>query len=136
MTAAAADRSPSAACPASSATRCASGDVAQYATLPAGLVTGINDFTVSVWVNPVANQTWSRVFDFGTGTTQNMFLTVNAGGAGVRYAITTGGGGAEQRITYNGTLPLNQWSHVAVTLSGTTGTAVPQRRRRWPRTRT
>ena len=78
------------------------GEVAQYATLPAGLVTGINDFTVSVWVNPASNQTWSRVFDFGTGTTQNMFLTVNAGGAGVRYAITTGGGGAEQRITYNG----------------------------------
>ena len=76
------------------------GDVAQYATLPAGLVTGVSDFTVSVWVNPVSNQTWSRVFDFGTGTTQNMFLTVNAGGAGVRYAITTGGGGAEQRITY------------------------------------
>ncbi len=97
------------------------GDVAQYATLPAGLVTGINDFTVSVWVNPASNQTWSRVFDFGTGTTQNMFLTVNAGGAGIRYAITTGGGGAEQRITYNGSLPVNQWSHLAVTLSGTTG---------------
>ena len=50
-----------------------------------------------------------------------MFLTVNAGGARPRFAITTGGGGAEQQITYNGQLPLNQWTHLAVTLTGTTG---------------
>jgi hypothetical protein len=62
------------------------------------------------------------VFDFGTGTTANMFLTLSAGGGPLRFAITTGGGGAEQRIDGPGTLPLNTWSHVAVTLSGTTGT--------------
>ena len=52
-----------------------------------------------------------------------MFLTINAG-SGPRFAITTGGGGAEQQInrTTPGQLPLNQWSHVAVTLSGNTGT--------------
>jgi len=41
--------------------------------------------------------------------------------AGVR-PITTGGNGAEQQLTGGGQLPLNTWSHVAVTLSGTTGT--------------
>ena len=50
-----------------------------------------------------------------------MFLTVNAGG-GPRFAITTSGGGAEQRLSGSGQLPLNTWTHLAVTLSGTTGT--------------
>ena len=94
----------------------------EYVDLPDGIVNGLSDFTVSAWVNPAANQTWSRVFDFGTGTTLNMFMTVNAGGSGLRFAITTGGGGAEQQLTGGGLLPLNTWSHVAVTLSGTTGT--------------
>jgi hypothetical protein len=94
----------------------------EYVNLPAGIVSGLSDFTVSAWVNPASNDTWARVFDFGTGTTVNMFMTINGGGAGLRYAITTGGGGAEQRLTGGGQLPLNTWSHVAVTLSGTTGT--------------
>src|SRR5262249_4217466 len=51
-----------------------------------------------------------------------MFLTLSAGNGPLRFAITTGGGGAEQRIDGPGTLPLNTWSHVAVTLSGNTGT--------------
>jgi hypothetical protein len=51
-----------------------------------------------------------------------MFLTINAGG-GPRFAITTGGGGAEQQVSSTaGQLPLNTWSHVAVTLSGNTAT--------------
>ncbi|HZC69224.1 MAG TPA: LamG-like jellyroll fold domain-containing protein [Jatrophihabitans sp.] len=94
----------------------------EYVNLPTGIVNGLSDFTVSAWVNPAANATWSRVFDLGTGTTRNMFMTANAGGAGLRFAITTGGSGGEQQLTGGGQLPLNQWSHVAVTVSGTTGT--------------
>jgi hypothetical protein len=94
----------------------------EYAELPDGIVSGLNDFTISAWVNPSQNSAWSRVLDFGTGTTANMFLTLSAGGGPLRFAITAGGGGAEQRITSTGTLPLNTWSHVAVTLSGATAT--------------
>lgn len=95
----------------------------QYVELPDGIVNGRTDFTIAAWVNraTTGGQTWARVFDFGTGTNTNMFLTVNAGGAGLRFAITTGGGGAEQRITAAPQLPTG-WQHVAVTLSGTTGT--------------
>ena len=96
-----------------------------YVQLPSGISTalsGLHDFTISAWVNPSANTQWQRIFDFGTGTTDYMFMTVNAGGAGLRYAITTTGNGAEQQLTGGGQLPLNAWSHVAVTLSGTTGT--------------
>jgi hypothetical protein len=95
----------------------------EWVTLPnnvTGSLTG--DWSISTWVNPQANTTWSRIFDFGTGTTRYMFLTVSAGSA-IRFAISTGGGGtAEQVINGTGTLPLNQWSHVAVVVSGNTGT--------------
>src|SRR5204863_4249254 len=92
--------------------------------LPDGFTTGLTgDFTISVWVNPTENRTWSRVFDLGTGTTRNMFLTLAANGTNVRFAITTSGGGGEQQINRPaGLLPLDTWTHLAVTVAGTTGT--------------
>jgi hypothetical protein len=93
----------------------------EYVSLPTGIVSGLSDFTISAWVNPAATSQWSRVFDFGTGTGVYMFLTVNAGG-GPRFAITTGGSGGEQQLNSSGQLPLNTWTHLAVTLTGTTGT--------------
>ncbi len=94
----------------------------EYADLPDGIVSGLHDFTISAWVNPSASTAWSRLFDFGTGTSDYMFLTLSAGGGPLRFAITTGGNGAEQQLNAPGTLPLNTWSQVAVTLSGSTGT--------------
>jgi Concanavalin A-like lectin/glucanases superfamily/F5/8 type C domain len=92
-----------------------------YVNLPANIVSGLSDFTISAWVKPNAIPTWSRVFDFGTGTGNYMFLTVNAG-SGPRFAITTTGPGGEQQLSSSTQLPLNTWSHLAVTLSGSTGT--------------
>jgi alpha-L-arabinofuranosidase len=94
---------------------------AQYVALPAGIVAGLADFTIAVWVNPAALPTWARVFDLGTGPNVNMFLTVNSGAA-PRYAITVGGNGVEQRLTAPGPLTAGRWAHLAVTLAGSTGT--------------
>ncbi|GAA4481025.1 LamG-like jellyroll fold domain-containing protein [Microbacterium panaciterrae] len=95
---------------------------ASYVALPSGAVSGLTgDYTVSAWVNPSSNTTWSRVFDFGNGPGTNMFLTVNSGN-GLRFAITTGGPNAEQQINAPSVLPVGKWSLVTVTLSGTTGT--------------
>lgn len=94
---------------------------AQYVSLPAGIVSSLTDFTIAGWVNPAQITTWSRIFDLGTGTGTYMFLTVSAGN-GPRFAITTGGSGGEQQINTTTALPANQWTHVAVTLSGGTGT--------------
>ena len=93
----------------------------RYVEMPSGIVSELTDFTIAGWVNPSVISTWSRIFDFGTGQSTNMFLTPNAGG-GMRFAITTSGGGGEQRINSTNTLPTNAWSHVAVTKSGTNGT--------------
>ena len=92
------------------------------ANLPTGIVSALNDFTISAWVRPTSLANWTRIFDFGTGTTANMFLTNDAGGTNaLRFAITIGGGGAEQRLD-GPAIAANTWTHVAVTLSGNTGT--------------
>ncbi len=89
--------------------------------LPNGIVSSLHDFTVAAWVNPSATPTWSRIFDFGSGTGVYMFLATSAGST-PRFAITVNGNaaGAEQIINAQSALPLGQWTHVAVTLSGTT----------------
>ena len=92
----------------------------QYVDLPDGLVSACTDFTWAGWVNLATNPNWGRVFDFGSGTATNMFLTTRAGGATLRFAIRLNNG-AEQQISYGISLPLNQWRHLAVVLSGNTG---------------
>jgi hypothetical protein len=94
----------------------------QYASLPAGIVGTLSDFTIEAWVNLTTTNNWARLFDFGNSTTVNMFLTPRNGTDGrLRYAITTGGNGAEQRISGPSGLTPGLWYHVAVTLSSTTG---------------
>ncbi|HOK96619.1 MAG TPA: family 43 glycosylhydrolase, partial [Anaerohalosphaeraceae bacterium] len=93
-----------------------------YVSLPTGVVSGLTNFTVAAWVYLDAVSSWSRIFDFGTGTNVNMFLTPRSGSTGVvRFAITTGGAGGEQRINGTAALPSGVWTHVAVTLGGGTG---------------
>ena len=99
------------------------GSGVQNVQLPNGIVSTLHDFTISAWVNPTSTATWSRVFDFGTGTDQYMFLTVSSGST-PRFAITTGGNaaGAEQVISAPSAIGVGQWTHFAITLSGNTGT--------------
>jgi endoglucanase len=93
-----------------------------YVSLPTGVVDGLTDFTISAWVYLDTVSSWSRVFDFGTGTSVNMFLTPRNGSTStVRFAITTGGAGGEQQINGGAALPSGAWTHVAVTLAGNTG---------------
>jgi len=90
-----------------------------YVTLPADLV-NTDDITISAWVNWDGGGIWQRIFDFGNGTTSYMFLTPNSYSNTLRFAITTAGNGAEQRIETT-QLPTGQWVHVAVTLEGDVG---------------
>jgi hypothetical protein len=94
-----------------------------YVSMPSGVVSELSDFSIATWVQLDTISDWSRVFDFGTGETVNMFLTPQNGSTGaVRFAITTNGNGNEQQITGSSALPTGQWVHVAVTKSGNTGT--------------
>lgn len=93
-----------------------------HATLPTGVVSSLDNFTISCWLNLDTISTWSRIFDFGTGTTNYMFLTprhTKTGGT-LRFTIRTPGT-TEQTITGPAPLTAGAWTHVAVTRAGTMG---------------
>jgi hypothetical protein len=90
--------------------------------ISSGPMAGLTEFTIAAWVNPTAIDNWARIFDFGTGTSANMFLTVDAGSTNaMRFAITTTGSSGEQRLD-GPALPAGTWTHVAVALAGRTAT--------------
>jgi hypothetical protein len=90
-----------------------------HVTLPAGIA-NTNDITVAAWVYWNGGSQWQRIFDFGTGTTQYMFLTPSSGGNTLRFAIKNGG--SEQIVQTASQLTSGQWVHLAVTLGGSTAT--------------
>ncbi|WP_439959470.1 beta-L-arabinofuranosidase domain-containing protein [Streptomyces acidiscabies] len=93
-----------------------------HVALAEDLLAGASAHTVAVWVRLTGQPAaWTRIFDFGTGVTANMFLTPRSDSGTLRYAITAGGGGAEQRIDAP-PLATDRWTHVAVTYGA--GTAV------------
>ena len=94
----------------------------QYVSLPGGVVSNLSDFTISTWVYLNSVTTFSRIFDFGTGTERYMFLTPQGGSGKVRFAITGCGGLGEQQINGTAALPSGQWVHVAVTINGPVAT--------------
>jgi hypothetical protein len=93
-----------------------------YIALSSGIVSGADTITIAAWVNLDSVNNWTRIFDFGTGTSTNMFLTPKNGANGkIRFAIKNNGS-SEQIIDGQSTLPTGGWHHVAVTLNGSTGT--------------
>jgi hypothetical protein len=97
----------------------------QYVSLPSGFATllaSITSFTFSGWVYCNSVSSWQRIFDFGTGTTYYMFLSVS-GASYPRFAITTGGSGGEQQVTATDTMPTGAWTYIVVTLDALSTTA-------------
>jgi len=94
----------------------------QYVNLPASVISGLTDFTLSVWVRPTRAQNWARIFEAGNSTSRYMFLTQRQNSGVPRFCATVSGGAGEQGVNGNAPLPLNEWSHLAVTMSGTTAT--------------
>lgn len=87
-----------------------------HVTLPTGIVSSLSNFTIEAWVYWEGGGNWQRVFDFGTGTTVNMFFTPS-NGTNARFAITTSGGVNEQRLNAAAPLTTNAWNHIAITLN-------------------
>ena len=70
--------------------------------------------TVSVWCNTgVSSTAWQRVFDFGNGTNQYMFLCPS-NGSEMRFVMKNGGD--EEILTNGAKLAASSWQHVAVTI--------------------
>lgn len=93
-----------------------------YVSLPVNVVADLSDFTVTAWVYLTSERNYTRIFDFGEGTSRYMYLTPRTIDGKVRFATSTVYGYNEQVIDGTSQLPVNQWVHVAVTLSGRVGT--------------
>jgi len=51
-----------------------------YIDLPDGIISGLGDsVTVEIWATQISVQNWSRIFDFGTSTTENVFMSWTMG---------------------------------------------------------
>ncbi|WP_327312917.1 beta-L-arabinofuranosidase domain-containing protein [Streptomyces sp. NBC_01235] len=94
----------------------------QYVELPSGVLGGAAEVTLAAWVKPAHDADWARIFDFGNDTTRYLYLAARNASGVPRFALTTGGAGGEQGLNGTAALPLNQWSHLAVTIAAGTGT--------------
>lgn len=74
-------------------------------------------FSFAAWVYWEGGGNWQRIFDFGDDNTHYLFLTPSSGSGTLRFAIRNGG---SEQIVQTTALPMGQWQHVAVTLSGNT----------------
>ncbi|MGC3960615.1 MAG: DUF5011 domain-containing protein [Verrucomicrobiota bacterium] len=82
-----------------------------------------SDFTVEAWVYARSYNNWSRLFDFANGPDiHNVFLALSGGTGGVPIMGVYTNNIGTLSFAANTQLPLNQWVHLACTLSNTTGT--------------
>ncbi|MGW7087657.1 beta-L-arabinofuranosidase domain-containing protein [Streptomyces sp. NPDC054871] len=94
----------------------------QYVDLPSGVLGDASDVTLSAWVKPAHDADWTRILDCGDDTSRYLYLAARNADGVPRFAITTDGPGGEQGINGTEPLALHEWSHVAVTIAGSTGT--------------
>ncbi|MFD5835221.1 beta-L-arabinofuranosidase domain-containing protein [Streptomyces collinus] len=94
----------------------------QYVDLPAAVLGGASAITLALWVRPTHDAAWARIFDFGDDTSRYLYLAARNQAGVPRFAVSTSGAGGEQALNGTAALPLNQWSHLAVTIADGTGT--------------
>jgi hypothetical protein len=93
-----------------------------YVSLPGGLLDGFTDCTIAAWVYWNGGGWQQRIFDFGSGTDKYLYLSPCGTGGLLHFGISICGPVGEQTIVHTAGLMPGAWTHVAVTLSGTTGT--------------
>ncbi len=72
----------------------------------------LEELTFCVWVYWQGGQAWQRIFDFGNGTSQYLFLTPS-NGSEMRLVAKNGG---EEQIVSTDRLSTYHWKHIAVVL--------------------
>ncbi len=87
--------------------------------LPSGIVSGLDDITLAARVRWDGGGQWQRIFDFGNNTSEFMYLTPQSSADTLRFCINLGG---TQQLLETARPRGRDWFHVAVTLSGNTGT--------------
>lgn len=85
---------------------------ADYLQLPT-TIANRKEMTIAFWVRWKGSGSWQRLFDFGNGEDQYMFLTANANNNKMRFAIKNGGEEQYMDIAKLGTYG---WKHITITI--------------------
>ena len=94
----------------------------QYIECPRCL-NDIKDTTIAVWVKWNGGANDQRIFSFGDGANKYMYLTpCDTANGKVKFVISNNGSGSEQTLVGAAAITANRWTHIAVTLNGSTGT--------------
>lgn len=97
-----------------SGTAALSFDGNSYIQLPY-TVANNDEMTIAAWVKQSSGgSSWQRIFDFGNGTDQYMFLCPN-NGSEMRFVMKNGGD--EQILSAGRKLSVAAWHHLAVTIA-------------------
>jgi hypothetical protein len=95
----------------------------QFTTLPSGIVQNITgDFTIEAWVFWRGGGTFQRILDLGFD--QNTWIALcPSSNFGPTFGVVFGVNynNSFQYVVANSSLPINAWSHIAVTLQNSTG---------------
>ncbi|MER6982180.1 glycoside hydrolase family 127 protein [Streptomyces carpinensis] len=95
--------------------------VSGHLALPSGLLSGLDELTVSVRVRVDSLAASARVFDLGYHKDTYLFLAATTGARHARAALKIAGMEAEDVVDSAEPLPVGRWTHVALTLGGGTG---------------
>lgn len=91
-----------------------------YAALPAD--TWFNgDFTIEAWVYINSYNSWSRLIDFANGPASDNVLVALSNETSGKPRLGIYNGSTETAVDAPDALPMETWTHIAVTLEGTTG---------------
>ncbi len=92
-----------------------------YVEIPNTLA-NTKDFTFETWINLKSYDDWARIFDFGLDIQKYFLLTASAGGSQKpMFVITVAGNPNEKRMESSVKIPLKKWTHIAISIKGSTG---------------
>ncbi len=102
--------------------------------LPHGIAKDLTDFTIAAWIRPTLIEPFTKVFDFGSDLTGILFYNTSGqhmsislaspfyispeAGAGPSYVISLDG--KREELHAPEAIPVDEWTHIAVTQSGST----------------
>ncbi|MFH0129927.1 LamG-like jellyroll fold domain-containing protein [Variovorax sp. VaC1] len=93
-----------------------------FVKLPAGVMANLHDFTLCLWVNATASTKNSWLVAMSSSYVSYFGVLPSDGSAALRSTITGTLYFGEQNVSAPAALPVGRWVHLAVTLSGSTGT--------------
>ncbi len=91
-------------------------DYNNYLLLPENLCAQMTSFTIATWIKMDYKTNWSRIFDFGSGTSTYLFLSPQSGYGDFRFAMKNSNS-AEQVVSSSESLKLGVWTHIALTFN-------------------